>query len=139
MTLSGFEIDLDTDRDIITVRYIGPLTLAVARHAVEAAFQQPGVSPATAVLLDTTRAQVDQVDLDWLRRYQAYKDAKGYPNQATALVVSRDEGHQLLGQLWSAIRAGSNRPAPGVFTDPAAAIEWLQDNRSSPRSMTVSA
>ena len=23
--------------------------------------------------------------------------------------------------------------------DPAAAIEWLQDNRSSPRSMTVSA
>lgn len=139
MSLSGFEIEMDTDRDIITVRYIGPLTLAVAQNAVEAAFQQPGVTPATAVLLDTTRAQVDQIDLDWLRRYQAYKDAKGYPNQTTALVVSRDEGHQLLGQLWSAIRAGSNRQAPGVFTDPAAAIEWLRENRSSSRGLTARA
>jgi len=136
---SGFEIELDTGRDIITVRYFGPLTLTLAQRAVEAAARRPGVSPTTAVLLDTTRAQVHEIDIDWLRRYQAYKDANGYPSQTTALVVSRDEGHQLLGHLWSAIRADSSRQAPGVFTDPAAAIEWPQENRSSPRSMTASA
>src|SRR3546814_7324688 len=96
---SGFAIEVDTGRDIITVRYTGPLTLAVAERALDAAHARPGVSPSTAVLLDTTRALVHDVDLNWLRRYQALKDSRGYPSQTTALVVSaRDEGHQLLGQ-----------------------------------------
>lgn len=139
MNGSGFEIEVDAGRDIITVRYIGPLTLAVAERAVDAAFQRPDVSPATAVLLDTTRAQVHDIDVEWFRRYQAFKERRGYPSQTTALVVSRDEGHQLLGQLWAAIRAGAGQRAPGVFTDQAAAIEWLQESRSAPHSMAASA
>src|SRR3546814_13478056 len=70
---SGFAIEVDTGRDIITVRYTGPLTLAVAERALDAAHARPGVSPSTAVLLDTTRALVHDVDLNWLRRYQAPK------------------------------------------------------------------
>jgi hypothetical protein len=136
---SGFEIEVDAGRDIVTMRYIGPLTLAVAERAVDAAFQRPDVSPATAVLLDTTRAQVHEIDVDWFRRYQAFKDNRGYPSQITALGVSRDEGHQLLGKLWAAIRAKAGGDAPGVFTDETAAIEWLQANRSAPHAMTASA
>lgn len=139
MKEAGFEIEVDAVRDIVAVRYIGPLTLQVAERAIDAAFRQPGVTPATAVLLDTTRAQVHEIDVEWLRRYQAFKTGRGYPNQTTALVVSRDEGHQLLAQLWAAIRANATRQAPGVFTDETAALEWLQQNRSAPGTMSASA
>src|SRR3546814_19386743 len=70
---SGFAIEVDTGRDIITVRYTGPLTLAVAERALDAAHARPGGSPSTAVLLDTTRALVHDATLNWLRRYQARK------------------------------------------------------------------
>lgn len=139
MRESGFEIEVDAVLDIITVRYLGPLTLELAQRALEAAVHRADVTPATAVLLDTTRAEVHAVDLDWLRRYQAYKSGKGYPNQTTALVVSRDEGHQLLGQLWAAMRAAASLHSPGVFTDRDSALEWLQQNRLPPQELTVSA
>lgn len=139
MRRSAFEIMVDTTRDIITVRYIGPLTFGLAVEALEAAVHRPDVTSETAVLLDTTRAQVHDVDVDWLRRYQAYKSGKGYPSQTTALVVSRDEGHQLLGQLWAAMRAAAGQHSPGVFTDETPALEWLQRNRAAPHTMTASA
>lgn len=139
MKRSSFEIEVDIDRDIITVRYIGPLTLTLAQQALEAAVHRPDVSPATAVLLDTTRAEVHAIDVEWLRRYQAYKAEKGYPSPTTALVVSRDEGHQMLAQLWAAIRASAGLQSPGVFTDQGAALEWLQQNRAPPQAMTASA
>ena len=55
------------------------------------------------------------------------------------MVVSSDEGHRMMGQLWSARRAVTNPNAPGVFTDQAAAIAWLPDRRAAPAGSTMRA
>lgn len=130
MNGTGFEIALDRARDILTVRYSGALTLEVAQRALDTAQEDPAVTASTLVLLDTTQALVHEIDVQWLRQYQSFKESRGYPRQITVLVVSRDEGHQLLGQLWAAIRATTTSPAPGVFTDEAAAVEWLLAQRA---------
>ena len=139
MKHAGFEIDVDRMRDLLTVRYTGTLTLDVAERAVDAGFGHPGVTAATLVLIDATLAQVHEVDVNWFRSYQAFRASRGYPAQTTALVVSRDEGHQLLGQLWAAIRATAAADAPGVFTDESAAIEWLLERRAAPDAGSMSA
>ncbi len=139
MTGTGFEIAVDRANDLVTVRYLGMLTLDVAKRALDAAAAVEGVSPATLVLLDTTRALVHEIDIDWLRRYQAYKAERGYPLQITALVASGEESHQVLGQLWAAMRATASMPAPGVFTDAAAATRWLLERRSLGGSQSVRA
>jgi hypothetical protein len=121
------------------VRYFGILTLDVARQALDAAVAEPANSSSTLVLLDTREALVHEVDVDWLRAYQAYKSARCYPSQITALVVSRDESHQLLGQLWAAIRATTTPRSPGVFTDESAAVEWLLAQREAGGARTMTA
>ena len=139
MKHAGFEIEIDRDRDILTLRYVGTLTFDVAQRALETCFSDPALTASTLVLLDTTSAHVHEIDVSWLRRYQAYKDARGYPPQLTALVVSRYEGNQLLGQLWAAMRAMKTPESAGVFTDEQAAIDWLLERRVTPMSATMSA
>ncbi len=111
----------------------------MARNAVDAGFAHRGVSTATMVVIDTTRAAVHEVDVAWFRDYQTYRVSRGYPSQTTALVVSRDEGHQMLGQLWSAMRAVTNPNAPGVFTDEATAVAWLLERRAAPPASSMRA
>lgn len=139
MSDQGFDITVDRQQDILTLRYTGPLTLAVAQHALDEANARADVSESTLVLLDASEALVHEIDVAWLRRYQAYKKSRGYPSQITALVVSRDEGHQLLGQLWAAIRATTAARTPGVFTDETAAVEWLLEQRAAGGSRTMRA
>lgn len=139
MSDQGFDITVDRMRNILTVRYTGALTLAVAQRALDEANACADVSASTLVLLDAADAMVHEIDVAWLRHYQAYKDSRGYPSQVTALVVSRDEGHQLLGQLWAAIRATTTARTPGVFTDEEAAVEWLLEQRAAGGSRTMRA
>jgi hypothetical protein len=139
MKHAGFELEIDRDRDILTLRYLGTLTFDVAHRALAACFSDPSVTASTLVLLDTTSAHVHEVDVDWLRRFQAHKDAAGYPSQITALVVSRYEGNQLLGQLWAAMRTMKSPESVGVFTDAKAATEWLLERRVTPISASMSA
>lgn len=136
MDETGYELDLDQDRNVLTVRYLGNLTLDTAKDAIRAAFANPGVTADTAVLIDATQVQIHEIDVEWFKRYQAFRDAEGYPSQITALYVSGDESHQLLGQLWAAIRATRSANTPGVFTDRSAAIEWLFERRRNPSSGT---
>jgi|GEM_PF-509709 len=132
----GYELSVDRRHDLVTVVYTGVLGLDVAKRALDAANNRTGVSSATLVLLDTTQAIVHQIDVEWLRSYQAYKQSRRYPAQHTALVVSGDEGHQMLGQLWAAIRATATPRAPGVFTDRGAAVQWLLEQRATGGAQT---
>lgn len=139
MSDQEFDITVDRQRDILTLRYTAALTLDVAQRALDDANGRAEVSASTLVLLDASNALVHEIDVAWLRRYQAYKEFRGYPSQITALVVSRDEGHQLLGQLWAAIRATTAARTPGVFTDEKAAVEWLLEQRAAGGSHTMRA
>ena len=135
----GFEISVDRQRDMVTVTYVGRLSLDVAKLALDAAAGHPDVGPSTLVLLDTTQAIVHEIDVDWLRHYQAYRESRGYPSRLTALVVSGDEGHQMLGHLWAAMRATTGAATPGVFTDTGAAAEWLVEQRTAGSGRTLRA
>lgn len=131
MKHSGLEIEFDTVRDIAVMRYSGILTFELAELSLKSAYSDPRMSEATMVLLDTTRAHVHEIDVEWLRRFQAVRETLGYPWRTTALVVSRDEGNQLLGQLWATMRAMKSPESAGVFTNEESAVNWLMERRDA--------
>lgn len=134
MKNSGCDIEFDYVHDIVIMRFFGVLTFEVAETALKAAYTAPSISMSTMVLIDTTRAHIHEIDVEWLRRFQELRDTLRFPWRVTGLVVSRSEGNQLLGQLWATMRAMKSPDSAGVFTDEEAAIGWLLERRAPTNS-----
>lgn len=139
MTELGFALSVDRERDIVVVRYAGVLTLDTVDQAYAAIARLDALTPRTMILLDATQALAHEIDVDWLRRAKEISTSHDLRTRITALVVALDEGHQMLGRLWAAIRATNSTQTGGVFTDRQAAIEWLLDQRSAGHSLTIGA
>jgi hypothetical protein len=139
MKNSGCKIEFDCLHDIVIMRFFGVLTFEVAENAVKEAYTHPSVSAATMVLIDTTRAHIHEIDVEWLRRFQALRETLGFPWRVTGLVVSRSEGNQLLGQLWATMRSMKSPEPAGVFTDEGAATAWLLERRDTAGAAAQSA
>ncbi len=139
MTDLGFALSVDRERDIVVVRYTGLLSLGTVDQAYAAIAEFDALSPSTMILLDASQALVHEIDVAWLRRAREISASHGLRTRITALVVALDEGHQMLGQLWAAIRATNSNQSGGVFTDQQAAVEWLLDQRSAGHSLTIGA
>lgn len=120
-----FRHDYDAGRDLLRLEYGGRLTGALLVREMAARFRIPGVTARTRILAVCIRAEIDEVDLRTLTGYQRAKQAGGYPDLRTALVVLDSPGHLALAELWAATKPGGKGTGAAVFVNESSALEWL--------------
>ena len=119
----SFSVHHDPGRDLLRLNVSGRLTLALSESSADTTYTLPGVTSRTRLLVDCRGADLDEVDIDALRDYQAYLSAKGYPTLRTAVMVST--ANRAIAELWAAVRNSTPEANSRVFVDKAAAIQWL--------------
>lgn len=120
----SFEVTFDAERNLLRLEYVGRMTLPLILAGADATYSTPGITAETRILGVYLHADIDEIDLETLTRFQAYKKARGYPNLVAAAVLADRPSHRAMGELWAATKPDGKAGA-AVFTNESDALAWL--------------